>query len=66
MCRDTIAQQLPTTDLELGDSGFNWLPFGKLELQLYNIRHIQQHTGELSQRLGDHGIDVPWIGATDI
>jgi len=27
-------------------SGFDWLPFDKLELQFYNIRHIMQHTGE--------------------
>ena len=45
------------------ESGFYWLPFNKLELQLYNIRHIQQHTGELCERLGAHGeIEVAWVG----
>jgi hypothetical protein len=44
-------------------SGFYWLPFGKLELQFYNVRHIQQHTGELCERLGATGdIEVEWIG----
>ena len=45
-------------------SGYDWLPFGKLELQLYNIRHIQQHTGELDERLGARAkVDVRWVGA---
>jgi hypothetical protein len=49
-------------DLE-AESGFNWLPFDKLELQIYNIRHIQQHTGELYERLGTSGsIELSWVG----
>jgi hypothetical protein len=45
------------------ESGFHWLPFDKLELQFYNIRHIQQHTGELCERLGARGeIEVGWVG----
>ena len=49
-------------DLEAA-SGFPWLPFNKLELQFYNIRHLQQHTGELCERLGTlAGIDVEWVG----
>lgn len=46
-----------------GESGFYWLPFNKLELQFYNIRHLQQHTGELCERLGARGrIEVHWVG----
>ena len=49
-------------DLE-SKSGFDWLPINKLELQFYNIRHIQQHTGELCERLGVvEDIDVGWVG----
>lgn len=45
------------------ESGFYWLPFDKLELQFYNIRHIQQHTGEHCERLGAYGeIEVGWVG----
>lgn len=45
------------------ESGFDWLPFNKLELQFNNIRHIQQHTGELCERLGAHGeVEVDWVG----
>jgi len=44
-------------------SGFYWLAFGKLELQFYNIRHIQQHTGELCERLGASGdVEIGWVG----
>ena len=51
------------TDLE-SESGFYWLPFDKLELQLYNIRHIQQHTGELYERLDAHeNIELGWISS---
>jgi hypothetical protein len=46
-----------------GESGFFWLPFSKLELQMYNIRHVQQHTGELSQRLAESGVEIDWVGA---
>lgn len=50
--------------LDLGaGSGFDWLPFSKLELQFYNIRHIMQHTGELCERMGEQaGVEVDWVG----
>lgn len=34
-----------------GESGFSWLPFSRGELHLYNIRHVQHHTGQLSAYL---------------
>jgi hypothetical protein len=56
-----VVDCIPVTDLE-AESGFHWLPFGKLELQFYNIRHIQQHTGELYERLDAHeNIELGWI-----
>ncbi len=33
----------------------------KLELQIYNIRHIQQHTGELYQRLSVYPVKLGWV-----
>jgi hypothetical protein len=58
-----VADRVPATDLEAG-SGFYWLPFDKLELQLYNIRHIQQHTGELYERLDRYGnIELGWVSS---
>ncbi|MBW6466502.1 MAG: hypothetical protein K0B06_08370 [Brevefilum sp.] len=53
--------QLKAVDL-VADSGFYWLPFNKLELKFYNIRHIQPHTGELCERFGALGeISVDWV-----
>ena len=57
-----IAPTVETLDLS-GPSGFSWLPFNKLELQFYTIRHLQQHAGELSERLYvQAGLDVEWVG----
>jgi hypothetical protein len=42
-------------------SGFYWLPMNKLELYLYNLRHIQHHTGQLVERLHGNGVKgVAW------
>lgn len=61
-CRQHIDAYLPTLDLA-APSGFDWLPMTKFELQLYSIRHLQQHIGELMERLGSQaGISVDWIG----
>jgi hypothetical protein len=57
-----IGKLVDDLDLE-AESGFYWLPFDKLQLQFYNIRHIQHHTGELCERLGGAGdIEVGWVG----
>jgi hypothetical protein len=62
LCLRFMETQVEKVDLS-APSGFHWLPFNKLELQFYNIRHIMQHTGELSERLGAHGeIQVGWVG----
>ena len=62
LCLAQVESQVNAMNLE-AESGFYWLPFNKLELQIYNIRHIQQHTGELCERLGAHGeIEVDWVG----
>ena len=62
LCLARMESQGDAMDL-LAESGFDWLPFDKLALQLYNIRHIQQHTGKLCERLGAHGeIEVAWVG----
>lgn len=61
-CRDLADPLVDSVDME-AESGFYWLPFGKLELQFYNIRHIQHHTGELAERLGImENIEIDWVG----
>ena len=58
-----VADRIPGTNLE-AESGFHWLPFDKLELQFYNIRHIQQHTGELYERLGtQENLELDWVSS---
>ena len=58
-----VADRVPVTDLE-AESGFHWYPVNKLELQFINIRHIQQHTGELYECLGtpENMENLGWVG----
>ncbi len=61
-CRQQVNEHVPQLNLEAG-SGFYWLPMNKAELQIYNIRHLQQHTGELMERLWSRAeIEVGWVG----
>lgn len=62
LCLEQMEAQVDAMDLE-AESGFYWLPFNKLELQFYNIQHVQQHTGELSERLSATGeVELKWVG----
>jgi hypothetical protein len=60
-CEQQVETRIDTLDLA-GASGFDWLPFNKFELMLYTLRHLQQHTGELDERLGQQGLEVDWVG----
>lgn len=65
-CQQQVVERVPKLDLEAA-SGFEWLPFSKLELQIYTIRHLQQHTGELMERLGTReGIELDWVGNVEL
>ncbi len=62
-CQQQVREIVPRLDLNAASSGFDWLPFGKLELQFYTIRHVQQHTGELMERLGTRAaVEIDWVG----
>jgi len=62
LCRAQVDALVPALDLE-APSGFDWLPMSKLELQLYNIRHVMQHAGELYERLAKTtDVELPWVG----
>ena len=64
-CRGKAAQVLAAeTPASLdGPSGFDWCRFSRGELHLYNIRHIQHHSAQLSMRLRlDAKAQVPWVG----
>lgn len=61
-CRGRVAAQAPRLDPD-APSGFHWLPYTKLELQFYSLRHLQQHIGELMERLGPLAERVDWVGS---
>ncbi len=55
-----VIEQIPIMNLDqtLGALGLS----NKLELQLYNIRHIQQHAGELYEKLSGYpNIKLGWV-----
>ena len=60
--QEQVAEKVPALNLD-AESGFYWLPFNKLELQFYSIRHVMQHAGELYERIGSHiEKELPWVG----
>ena len=64
---DAIAAE--TAESLAGPSGFSWRKFSRGELHIYNLRHVQHHTGQLSaylRRIGPAFQDrtaLPWIGS---
>lgn len=61
-CEAQVREVVPTLDMD-AKSGFDWIPLNKLELQFYTIRHLQQHTGELCERLwATYQLEVGWVG----
>ena len=61
-CQEEANNQTENLELD-APSGFDWIPLNKLELQFYNIRHLQHHVVELSQRMwAEAGIEINWVG----
>lgn len=57
--KSTLAGETEST--LAGPSRFPWLPFTRLELHLYNLRHLQHHTGQLTAALRrQSGQGVEW------
>ena len=54
-----VVEQIPIMDLD-EKTGATGALANKFELQIYNIRHIQQHTGELYQRLSPYNLKLEW------
>ncbi len=59
--RSAIAAETPES--LRGPSGFPRLKFSRAELHLYNLRHIQHHTGQLTASLRRVGVDTGWVKA---
>jgi DinB superfamily len=64
---DIFAAETP--DSLQGPSGFSWRKTSRTELHIYNIRHLQHHTGALIASLRKNiptlqdSKSIPWIGA---
>jgi len=63
VCRRKLGETLAveTAKSLAGPSGFGWLPFSRGELHLYNLRHVQHHTGQLGAFLRKQGVDTKWV-----
>lgn len=55
-----VDPQLDKIDLSALESGFHWYKIPKLDHVLLNLRHIQEHAGQLRDRLLEAGIDQKW------
>ena len=61
------AMESETEQTLAGESGFDWIPLTRLELHLYNIRHLQHHTGQLGAALRrSDGQGVMWVGSGNL
>jgi hypothetical protein len=54
-----VVEQVPLMDLEETTGAAGALA-NRFELQVYNIRHIQQHVGELYERLSSYNLKLEW------
>lgn len=64
ICCGEIEDRVQSVGLDL-PSGFPWLRFNRMELHIYNIRHVQHHAGQLIDRLRTaESIGVAWVGST--
>jgi hypothetical protein len=70
ICREKVLESLDaeTSASLAGPSGFSWrTDISRGELHIYNIRHIQHHTGQLSAHLrrvkavGEERQSLPWV-----
>jgi hypothetical protein len=63
-CDAGVDAAVDALDLAAPRSGFPWYPIPKLEHQIVNLRHIQHHAAQISERLRtEAGIGIAWAGA---
>jgi hypothetical protein len=63
--RGLIDATVDRLDLDSQETGFSWYPnMTKLSHELMNLRHIQGHVGQLSERLMARGIDTDWVATS--
>jgi hypothetical protein len=60
-CQGQVIERVPQLKLEEPE-GHGDRSMITLELQIYSIRHIMQHAGELMERLGSRtGAEIDWV-----
>jgi hypothetical protein len=70
-CRENVVRTISAESTErlAGPSGFAARKFSRGELHIYNLRHVQHHTGQLVAHLRrsdeklQHFQELPWIGS---
>lgn len=56
-----IDSQLDTLDIDREDCGFSWYQISKFEHLMVNVKHLQQHVGQLQDRLRNHAnLGIRW------
>lgn len=55
-----VDPQIDRIDLSSPESGFSWYRIPKLDHIIVNLRHVQEHAGQLRDRLLEAGIDQKW------
>jgi len=63
-CQQQVAERITRLNLEEPEGWHRDSPMIMLELQIYSIRHLMQHTGELMERLGTRtDVEIDWVGS---
>lgn len=64
VCEQMVDGAVDALDLHSPESGFSRYKLPKLEHQIINIRHIEHHLAQLSDRLrSSAGIAIQWVGS---
>jgi hypothetical protein len=60
-CQTHVAERVPRLKLDTPEG--HGRDMTTMELQIYSIRHLMQHTGELMERLAAHtDARIDWVG----
>jgi hypothetical protein len=62
-CEQQVRERVPRLNMA-ALAAFHRRSRSTLELQIYSIRHIMQHAGELMERLGARAdVEIDWVGS---
>ena len=59
---ESVDAKIDALDLDSPESGFSWYEnFPKLDHVLLAFRHVQEHAGQLRDRLMEAGVEPSWV-----